>query len=54
MVRKGEHRTKNHSTPDHRPMMREFRLPGDTLDVSVREVRRRYDDVNPNQKLNWR
>ncbi len=35
-------------------MVPELRGPGDLLDTAVRELRRRYDDVNPNRKLKWR
>ena len=54
MVRKPERRGKRCTNPDHRPMIPEFRAPGETLDTVIREARRRYDDVNPNQKSNWR
>ena len=39
---------------DHRPMIPKFRQPGDTLDSAVREVRRRYDEKNPNKNQKWR
>ena len=54
MVRKPERKGKRCTNPDHRPMIPEFRMPGDALDAAVREARRRYDDVNPNHKTNWR
>ncbi len=54
MVRKPERNAKRCTNPDHRPMIPELRMPGDNLDTVVREVRRRYDDLNPNQKTNWR
>ena len=54
MVRKPQRKEKRCSNPDHRPMIPEFRMPGDNLDANIREVRRRYDDVNPNKKNDWR
>ena len=54
MVRKPERKNKRFTNHDHRPMIPELRMPGDNLDTNVREARRRYDDVNPNHKNNWR
>ena len=55
MIHKPDRKIKRYSTPDHRPMLPEFRAPGDLLDAVVREPRCRYDDVNPDRKTNyWR
>ena len=54
MTRSRERRKREHTKPDHRPMIPELRSPEDPLDLAVREARRRYDDVNPNSKQNWR
>ena len=54
MSRRPEERQKHCTKPDHRPMLPEFRMPGDNLDTVVREVRRRYEDVNPEHKIKWR
>jgi len=54
MTRKKTCKDFQRTAPDHRPMIREFRQPGDTLDIAVREVRRRYDEVNPNKNQKWR
>ena len=54
MVRKPQRKDKRFTNPDHRPMIPKFRLPGDPLDASVREARRRFDAINPDHKANWR
>ena len=55
MIHKPASKEKRYSNPDHRPMIPEFRAPGDLLDAAVREPRRRYDAVNPDRKMNyWR
>lgn len=54
MKHKPERREMHSTNPDHRPMIPELRRPGDSLDMAVREVRRRYDDVNPDHKIHWR
>ena len=54
MTRKRTNKDFHRTAPDHRPMIPEFRQPGDTLDIAVREVRRRNDEVNPNKNQKWR
>lgn len=49
--KRGKHQ---HTNPDHRPMIPEFRGPQDLLHLLVCSVRRRYDEVNPNDRINWR
>ena len=49
-IRKDFHRT----AADHRPMIPELRRPDDILDVAVREVRQRFDEINPEHKQKWR
>ena len=39
---------------DHRPMIPELSNPEDSVDIAVRNVRRRYDDINPTDYLKWR
>lgn len=54
MPHQPDRKKQRYTNPDHRPMIPELRSPGDLLDTAVREARRRYDDVNPDQKLKWR
>jgi len=54
MFRKTIRKEPHHTAPDHRPMIPEFRKPGDVLDDAIRSARRRYDEVNPNQNQKWR
>lgn len=54
MFRKPERKGNRYTEPDHRPMIPELRQPNDVLDAAVREVRRRYDAINPNHNQNWR
>jgi len=54
MVRKPVRKDKRFTNPDHRPMLPEFRMPGDNLDTTIREARRRFQDVNPEHNKNWR
>ena len=54
MTHQPKRRGRAYSTPDHRPMIPAFRNPENALDAAVREPRRRYDDVNPDCKMNWR
>ncbi len=54
MTHQPDRKKRRYTNPDHRPMIPEFRAPGDPLDTAVREARRRYDDVNHDQKLKWR
>ena len=54
MVRKSVRKDKRFTNPDHRPMLPEFRMPGDNLDTTIREARRRFQDVNPEHNKNWR
>ena len=54
MIRKNQRKDKRSSNSDHRPMIPEFRSPGDLLDAVIREPRRRYDDINPDQNIKWR
>lgn len=54
MTRKRMNKDFQYTAPDHRPMLPAFRQPDDMLDVAVREVRRRYDEVNPNKDQKWR
>ena len=54
MSRNPEHRKRQYTKPDHRPMIPEFRAPGDPLDLDIQEARRRFDDINPDHKMKWR
>ncbi len=54
MTRRRNHRETRFTTPDHRPMLPEFRQPGDVLDAVIREHRRRLDELDPTQRMKWR
>ena len=54
MSRKSKTRKQPYTNPDHRPMIPALRRPDDPLDIAVREARRRYDEINPNERINWR
>ena len=54
MIRKNQRKDKRSSNSGHRPMIPEFHRPGDLLDAVIREPRRRYDDINPDQNIKWR
>ena len=54
MFRKPDRKETQYTAPDHRPMIPELRQPGDRVDTVVREVRRRYDELNPTEYKNWR
>ena len=54
MTRKPVQKQKKYTAQDHRPMIPEFRMPGDVLDAVVRKARRDYEEMNPNYKQNWR
>lgn len=54
MTRRKNRKQKPYTNPDHRPMIPEFRGPQDTLDTAVRSVRRRYEELNPDERINWR
>lgn len=54
MFRKRERREKQYTQPDHRPMIPELRQPEDQLDAAIKNVRRRYDEMNPGDYLKWR
>ncbi len=54
MTRRKDRKQIQYTTPDHRPMTPEFRGPADAMDHAVRSARKRYEEVNPNEKLNWR
>ncbi len=54
MFRRCERKNNHHTKPDHRPMIPEFRAPQDPIDLAVRDVRRRYHEINPDQKEKWR
>lgn len=54
MAHQPDRKKRHYTNPDHRPMVPELSGPGDLLDTAVREARRRYDDVNPDQKMKWR
>ena len=54
MVRKPARKDKRFTNPDHRPMIPEFRTPGDALDANIREARQRFDAINPDLKEKWR
>lgn len=54
MFRKPEKKQNQHTTPDHRPMNPLLRGPADPVDAAAREVRRRYDEMNPTEQMNWR
>ena len=49
MFRKRDDKKIRHTTPDHRPMIPEFRMPEDALEEELRELRRRYAEVNIGQ-----
>lgn len=54
MSRKPKRKETQRTNPDHRPMIPELRSPEDTVDTAVRSVRRRYDELNPNEYMHWR
>ena len=54
MTRCKERKKNQYTTPDHRPMIPEFRGLEDPMDTAVRKLRRRYEEINPNNKINWR
>lgn len=54
MFRKPERKETQYTEPDHRPMIPELRKPGDLMDAAIREIRRRYDEINPGKYLKWR
>ena len=54
MAHQPDRKKRRYTNPDHRPMIPELRGPGDPMDTAVRELRRRYEDMNPNQKMKWR
>ena len=54
MSRKHIRKDPNRTKADHRPMLPEFRRPEDALDEAVRHARRRYDDLNPTERMKWR
>ena len=54
MKRKQKREKNQRRNQDHRPMIPELRNPEDSVDIAVRNVRRRYDDINPTDYLKWR
>lgn len=44
----------HYTAPDHRPMLPEFRTPGDPVAEAVREVRHRREENLPSKYLKWR
>lgn len=40
--------------PDHRPMVSEFRRPGDAADIVAHELRCCYGDARLDQNQHWR
>jgi hypothetical protein len=54
MFRKSERHHRQHTKPDHRPMLPEWHAPEDPLDLSIREARRRYEEANSNRNQKWR
>ncbi len=53
MTRKANHSNKQYTKPDHRPMLPEFRNPETAIEMAVREMRLRRDEIIP-VKFNWR
>ena len=45
---------RQYTKPDHRPMIPELRSPEDPLDLEVRKLRLRQDELNPDQSKIWR
>ncbi len=54
MFRKPKRTENPYTNSDHRPMIPALRQLNEPLDTAVRDVRRRYDETNPNQYLKWR
>lgn len=54
MFRKPEQGKRQCSNPDHRPMLPEFRTPGEPADASMRKLRRRVDELFPFDHKKWR
>lgn len=54
MLRIAKQKEKQYTEPDHRPMVPEFCGPKDLLDAAVRDIRRRYGEINPTEHLKWR
>ena len=54
MRRHAKRSKRQYTKPDHRPMIPELRNPEDPLDLEVRKLRRRYDELNADQSKIWR
>lgn len=54
MQRRVKRCKRQHTKPDHRPMIPEFRNPDDPLDLEVRKLRLRKDELNADQGKIWR
>ena len=54
MLHKSDRRQRQHTKPDHRPMLPEMRVPDAPLDIAIRQARSRHDDVNPDRNQKWR
>jgi len=46
--------TDRRTRQDHRPMPPVLRGPSDVTDTAAREIRCRFEAVNPNQRQTWR
>ncbi len=42
------------TTPDHRPMLPEFRQPENLMEEAIRANRRRREDIDPEKQMKWR
>ena len=49
MQRRVKRSKRQHTKPDHRPMIPEFRKPDDPFDLEMRKLRLRRDELNADQ-----
>ena len=54
MLPKRVRKEKQHTTPDHCPMIPVLCGPSDVLDAAIRDNRRCYALLDPKEYLNWR
>ena len=54
MHRKAKRGKSQYTKPDHRLMIPELRSAEDPLDLEVRKLRLRQDELNPDQSKIWR
>ncbi|MBQ2930290.1 MAG: hypothetical protein IJD99_08770 [Clostridia bacterium] len=54
MFRRNEKKHTACTKPDHRPMLPEFRTVSDPVEETIRDIRRRWQEMKTEFNQNWR